>query len=232
MKNRIERTDTIKRMVISAVFTAIAYVCVCVFRIKVSFLTFDIKDSVITVCAMIFGPLTGLAISLAVSFIEMVTISDTQIYGFIMNVLSTTVFSVTASAIYKKKRDMVGSVLGLVSAVFATTAVMMLANLFITPYYMGVGQEVVISMIPKLLFPFNLIKSILNASLVMLIYKPIVTALRRAGAVKASKVASGYSFDKKSLVVMLSALAIMVVSLVIFFMFMGANIEWFGAFNK
>ena len=233
MKSRSnDRSAAIKRMVIAAVFTAIAYVCVCVFRIKVSFLTFDIKDSVITVCAMIFGPLTGLAISLAVSFIEMVTISDTQLYGFIMNVLSTAVFSMTASAVYKKKRDIVGSILGLVSAVFATTAVMMLANLFITPYYMGVGQDVVISMIPKLLFPFNLIKSILNASLVMLIYKPIVTALRRAGAIKASKVSSGYTFDKKSLAVIISALAIMTISLLIFFVAMGANVEWFGAFNK
>ena len=231
-KSNKNRSDAIKKMVIAAVFTAIAYVCVCVFRIKVSFLTFDIKDSVITVCAMIFGPLTGLAISLAVSFIEMVTISDTQIYGFIMNVLSTAVFSMTASAIYKKKRDMVGSVLGLVSAVFATTSVMMLANLFITPYYMGVGQEVVISMIPKLLFPFNLIKSILNASLVMLIYKPIVTALRRAGAVKASKLGSGYTFDKKSLAVIISALTVMTISLVIFFVTMGASIEWFGALKK
>ena len=95
----IDRSAAIKRMVIAAVFTAIAYVCVCVFRIKVSFLTFDIKDSVITVCAMIFGPLTGFGISLAVAFIEMITISDTQFYGFIMNVLSSAAFSMTASAI-------------------------------------------------------------------------------------------------------------------------------------
>ena len=99
----IDRSAAIKKMVIAAVFTAIAYVCVCVFRIKVSFLTFDIKDSVITVCAMIFGPFTGLGISLAVSFIEMVTISDTQLYGFVMNVLSTAAFSMTASAIYRRK---------------------------------------------------------------------------------------------------------------------------------
>ena len=84
-KGKSNRSDAIKRMVIAAVFTAIAFVCVCVFRIKVSFLTFDIKDSVITVCAMIFGPLTGLGISIAVSFIEMITISETWLYGFIMN---------------------------------------------------------------------------------------------------------------------------------------------------
>ncbi|MBQ9692260.1 MAG: ECF transporter S component [Clostridia bacterium] len=228
----MNRSEAIKRMVVAAVFTAIAYVCVCVFRIKVSFLTFDIKDSVITVCAMIFGPLTGLGISLAVSFIEMITISDTQLYGFIMNVLSTAAFSMTASAIYRKKRDILGSVLGLVSAVCATTAVMLLANLLITPYYIGADIETVAALIPKLLLPFNFMKSVLNASLVMLIYKPIVTALRRAGAVKASAQSSSYSFDRRSLAVMFISLAVMAVSLVVFFVVMGADVEWFQAFKK
>lgn len=228
----IDRSDAIKRMVIAAVFTAIAYVCVCVFRIKVSFLTFDIKDSVITVCAMMFGPLTGLEISLAVSFIEMITISDTQFYGFIMNVLSTAAFSMTASSIYGKKRDLLGSVLGLVSAVCATTAVMLLANLLITPYYIGADMATVAALIPKLLLPFNFMKSVLNASLVMILYKPIVTALRRAGAVKASAQTASYKFDRKSLAVLFISIAVMAASLVIFFVVMGADAQWFQAFKK
>ena len=230
--SKMNRSEAIKRMVVAAVFTAIAFICVCVFRIKVSFLTFDIKDSVITVCAMIFGPFTGLGISLAVSFIEMITISDTQIYGFVMNVLSTAAFAMTASAIYRKKRDMLGSVLGLVSAVCATTAVMLLANLFITPYYIGADMATVAALIPKLLLPFNFMKSVLNASLVMLIYKPIVTALRRAGAVKTSSQITTYKFDKKSLAVMFISLAVMAASLVIFFGVMGADVQWFEAFKK
>ena len=231
-KSKVRSSEAIKKMVIAAVFTAIAYVCVCVFRIKVSFLTFDIKDSVITVCAMIFGPLTGLGISLAVAFIEMITISDTQFYGFIMNVLSSAAFSMTAAAIYRKKRDILGSVLGLISAVCTTTAVMMLANLLITPYYMGVDIATVAGLIPKLLLPFNFMKSVLNASLVMILYKPIVTALRRAGAVKASAHTSAYKFDRKSLAVLFISLAVMAVSLVIFFAVMGADAQWFEAFKK
>ena len=228
----IDRSAAIKKMVIAAVFTAIAYVCVCVFRIKVSFLTFDIKDSVITVCAMIFGPFTGLGISLAVSFIEMVTISDTQLYGFVMNVLSTAAFSMTASAIYRRKRDLLGSVLGLVSAVCATTAVMLLANLLITPHYIGADMATVAALIPKLLLPFNFMKSVLNASLVMILYKPIVTALRRAKMVKASVHTTSYKFDRKSLVVLFISIAVMAVSLVIFFGIMGADAQWFEAFKK
>jgi uncharacterized membrane protein YbaN (DUF454 family) len=162
----------------------------------------------------------------------MITISETWLYGFIINVLSTTAFSITASAIYRKKRDILGSVLGLVSAVCATTAVMLLANLLITPYYMGVDMETVAGLIPKLLLPFNFMKSVLNASLVMLIYKPIVTALRRARAVKSSAQSAAYNFDRRSLAVMFISLAVMAVSLVVFFVVMGADIEWFQAFKQ
>lgn len=228
--NRINRSEAIKRMVVAAMFTAIAYLCVCVFRIKVQFLTFDIKDAVITICAMIFGPLTGVGISVAVSFIEMITISDTQIYGFVMNVLSTVAFSTTASVIYVKKKNIFAAVMGLISAVLVTTAVMLLANLLITPFYLGVPVDQVAPLIPKLLLPFNLMKSVLNASLVLLLYKPIVTALRRAGAIRSSAQTS-YRFDKKSVFVTLISLAVMVFSLVIFFFVMGAGIEWFGVFK-
>ena len=108
----------------------------------------------------------------------------------------------------------------------------MLANLLITPYYMGVDIATVAGLIPKLLLPFNFMKSVLNASLVMILYKPIVTALRRAGTVKASAHTSAYKFDRKSLAVLFISLAVMAVSLVIFFAVMGADAQWFEAFKK
>ena len=93
-------------------------------------------------------------------------------------------------------------------------------------------METVAGLIPKLLLPFNFMKSVLNASLVMLIYKPIVTALRRARAVKSSAQSAAYNFDRRSLAVMFISLAVMAVSLVVFFVVMGADIEWFQAFKQ
>lgn len=224
MNNRSKQRESILRTVTLALFVALAYAAVCVFRIKVSFLTFDIKDALITVAAMIFGPLSAVAMSLAVSLIEMVTISDTMYYGFIMNVLSTLSLSVTASLIYKYKRNMVGAVVGLLSGVFAVTAVMMLANLFITPYYMGVDRAVVVNLIPKLLLPFNLTKATLNAAITLLLYKPIITAMRRAGVIKSS---GSYKPGKTMVLVTVIAVIIIAISLVIFFKVLGAEIKWF-----
>ncbi len=225
-RNKKTRSGSIdiRKMVSLAVFTAVAYVCVYVFHIKVSFLTFDIKDAVITVAAMIFGPMSAVPISLAVSFIEMVTISDTQLYGFVMNVLSTVSFSVTASFIYKYKRSMLGAVMGLITGVLTMTAVMMAANLLITPFYMGVTTKEVAALIPKLLLPFNFTKAVLNASLVLLIYKPIITALRRAGAIKAGH--ADYGLDKKTVLVIVVAVCLAAASIVVFITVLGGKFEW------
>ena len=224
MNNRTKQHENVLKTVTVAIFIALAYAAVCTFRIKVSFLTLDIKDALITVAAMIFGPLSAVLMSVSVSLIEMVTISDTLLYGFIMNVLSTLSLSVTASLIYKYKRNMLGAVIGLISGVFAVTAIMMLANVFITPYYMGVERSVVVSKIPTLLLPFNLTKATLNASVTLLIYKPIVTAMGRAGVIRSS---GNYKPGKTMIVVTVIAAVIIAVSLIVFFKVLGAEIKWF-----
>lgn len=163
-------------------FCALAFVCVFSFRLVSigGFLTFDAKDAVMTVGAMFFCPVSGLVMSLAVTFLEAVTISTTGPWGFLMNFLSSAAFTVVASAVYKKRRSISGAVIGLLSAVAANTILMIAANIFITPLYLGVERQTVAAMIPTLLLPFNIIKSLLNASLVMLLYKPLTTALLKA----------------------------------------------------
>ncbi len=226
MSTKTKKSELVKRLSILAVFTALSYICVCVFRIKVAgFLTFDIKDAVITVAAMLFGPIAGISISLAVSLIEMLTISDTMLYGFLMNFLSSAAFSGVAGFIYKYKRNMMGALVGLIGAVFALVAVMMAANLFITPYYMGMPRGEVSAMIPKLLLPFNFTKAVLNASIVMLIYKPISTALKRAGMIRAGSAV--YRFDQNTVVSFVISLSVLIASLVVFFVVLGGDVKWF-----
>ena len=89
----------------------------------------------------------------------------------------------TVSIIYRYIKSFLGAVIGLVSGVCAVTAVMMLANLFITPFYMGSTTEAVAAMIPTVLLPFNLVKAILNAAIVLLLYKPLSVLLKKNGFV-------------------------------------------------
>jgi hypothetical protein len=126
----------------------------------------------------------------------------------------------TASLIYRYKKTFYGAIVGLVSGVLAMTAVMMLANLLVTPYYMGVPTATVAALIPKLLLPFNLIKAILNAAIVLLLYKPISRILRRGGMIDGTpgNVAKNTNSKTRSIVVTVVALSIIVASFAIIFL--------------
>ena len=177
MSRTMYRSDSrIRTVAAVAVFCALAYVACVVFHFRASFLTFDLKDAVMTVGAMLFGPAWGFAMVLVVALIEMVTVSTTGLYGFVMNVLASASFVCVASFVYTRRRTMKGALAGTFAAILAMTGVMMLANLVITPFYIGVAK-----MIPTLLLPFNLTKAVFNAALVFILYKPIAAALRRAG---------------------------------------------------
>lgn len=182
------KNNTVRRMVMLAMFTAMAYVIMLLIHIKVGFLTMDVKDAVITLCGLYFGPASALLIAVVVPLLELAT-SDTGLYGLIMNMLGSVSFSVTVSLFYKWKKTIWGALMGLLSGVAVMVAVMMLANLFITPYYMGTTMAAVRGMIPTLLLPFNLLKGMINAGAVLLLYKPMSRALRKAGILRRSEAA-------------------------------------------
>ena len=161
-------------------FTALAYMVMLVFHIKVQFLTFEFKDAVMTIGAMICGPVYAVIMSLITSLIEFFTVSDTGAYGLIMNVVASVAFTLPASLIYKYRRNMTGALIGLVTSICTMTALMLVANLIITPLYTGMDIKGVAQLIPELLLPFNFTKAMLNAGVVILLYKPISTALKKA----------------------------------------------------
>ncbi len=57
---------------------------------------------------------------------------------------------------------------------------MMLWNYLIAPIYMGYPREAVVELLLPAFLPFNVIKSGLNAAITMILYKPVVTVLRRS----------------------------------------------------
>jgi len=169
-------------MVVMALFVALAYATMFVFRFNVVFLTFDLKDVFLTIGGLLFGPVAAVAMSLLTAFLEFITVGDTGPYGFIMNFASSAVFTSVCALVYKYRKKLSGAFVGLVAAVFAMTAVMIILNLFVTPLYMdNTTSADVAKMIPTLLLPFNLTKAVFNASFVLLLYKPASRALKAAG---------------------------------------------------
>ncbi len=173
-----------RRIVMIGVFSALAFVMTCLgnlIPIKVAgFLDYDPKDIIIVIAGFILGPVSALIITVITALLELITISTTGIIGFAMNIISSAFFACTASIIYQKRRTFSGAIIGIISGVLAMCVAMMLWNYLITPLYMTVTREAVAKMLPTVFLPFNLVKGSLNASLAMLLYKPVVRAMRGA----------------------------------------------------
>ncbi len=191
---RSNSTFSTKAIATIGMMSAIAFVAKLVSNVLpqvAGFLSFDLKDVVIVIAGFVSGPLTAAVITVIVSFVEMLTISSTGIIGFVMNVIQSCSFACVAAAFYQKNRKMKGAVIGLVAGVLTATAVMILWNWLITPLYMGVPRAVVVKMLVPTFLPFNLVKGGINATLAMLLYKPVVNALRKANLVPPSSSGTG-----------------------------------------
>ena len=173
----------VRGVAVLGMFCAISFVMVLLGRLipnVAGFLSYDAKDATIAIAGCIFGPISAIIISVIVSLIEMLSISGTGIYGFIMNVFSTCSFVLPVAVIYKKSRSYKGALMGLIVGVISMTACMLFWNYVITPYYMKVPRDVVSGMLLSTFLPFNFVKGGINMALTLVLYKPIVTTLRKA----------------------------------------------------
>ncbi len=232
---------SIYRMVVMAIFVALAYATMFAFRFNVTFLTFDLKDVFLTIGGLLFGPIAAVVMSLLVAVLEFITVGDTGPYGFIMNFASSAVFTSVCALVYKYRKKLSGAVIGLVAAVISMTAVMMVLNLIVTPLYMAnTTAGDVAKMIPTLLLPFNLTKAIFNAALVLLLYKPVSRALKAAKLMPSSSRPSGETAEqpvadtaarkplnlKNTLLALLIGVAFLAVSIVVFVFILHGELEW------
>ncbi len=210
-----------KYMASVAMFTAVSFIAVLLAKVipnVAGFLSYEPKDAVILIASFIFGPMTGVIISVLVSFIEMITISTTGPYGFLMNVVSTCAFVVPAAWMYKKDHSQKGALIGLGLGVVLMVVAMLAWNYVITPFYMGVPRETVAGMLATVFLPFNLVKGGINASLTLLLYKPVVGALRRTGLVEPTKSGQKSQF---SLGFLLFSIAVLVTFVLLFLVLIG-----------
>ena len=229
-----------RRITLTAVFAALAFATMSVFRFNVQFLTFDLKDTIITIAGLLLGPWTALVISFLTAFLELITVSETGPYGFLMNFASSATFSVVCAVVYRYKKTLLGAFVALVFAMIALVAVMLTLNLVITPLYQGVPRSVIVEMIPTLFLPFNAVKGAVNAALVLILYKPVHQALLAAKIVPKSFVTDPDSqpdpAEKKkrilrSVCVTACGLLMLTVVLILFVTLLEGGFSWLPKFT-
>ena len=180
----MKKIDT-KKIVLLAMLAAVAFMLVALIRIPVVlFLSYEPKDVIITIGGFLLGPMASFLISLVVALVEMVTISTTGPIGCLMNLISSACFACIAAFVYKKKHSLAGAVLGLLLSSMAMITTMLLWNWLITPLYMtGTSRSDIAAMLVPVFLPFNALKAGFNSALTLMLYKPLVSALRKTGLI-------------------------------------------------
>ena len=167
-----------------AMLSAVAFVAMLVTRLSfipaATYLEYEAKDVIIAIAGFLYGPIEALCSAVVVTALQMVTVSTTGPYGFLMNLFAASSFACTASLVYSRRRTIYGAAAGLAAGAVALTAAMLLWNYIITPLYLSTPRAVVAGMLVPVFLPFNLIKGSLNAAIAFLLYKPLSNALRAA----------------------------------------------------
>ena len=146
------------------------------------FLKFEISDIPILIAAFAFGPIPGLIVGvLAVLLHDLMMGPESGPYGMIMHLIAVAAITLVAGFIYKKFKTKKGALVSLIVGGLCMAAIMIPANLLVTPLFMGVPVEAVVAMLPTVILPFNLLKVLILCVVVFFIYKRISPFLHKWG---------------------------------------------------
>lgn len=167
-----------KKIAVMAMLVALSVVMVFLVRFPIlpsaPFLEYDPADIPILIGAFAYGPLAGLVLTVVASLIQGFSVSATSgLYGILMHIIATGTLVLVSSGIYRIKHTRAGAVIGLICGTISMALIMMVANHFITPFYMLVPVDVVDAMLLPVILPFNLIKAGLNSIITFVVYKVV-----------------------------------------------------------
>lgn len=206
----MKKIDT-RTMVTLSMLSAVAFLAAWLLKINVfNFLSLEPKDTVLAITGFLFGPMAALLCTVAVSVAEFLFISSTGWIGLVMNVLASFAYAVVAALFYKRDRTLRSAITGLVIGTLLMTGIMLLWNYWLTPLYMNMPREQVAGYMLPVFLPFNLVKGALNTALTLLLYKPLVRALKKANLLPASHSSRGQRREMPSVWVFIGGLVLLI----------------------
>ena len=135
------------------------------------FLCYDPSLVPAMVCGFAFGPGSGVAVGVMAIVIHALMTGDWV--GALMNVVATIGFILPAAIAYGRTRSFKAAVAGLAGSVVAATVLSIAANLTIGVAFWYGSVDAVAPLVLPALLPFNLVKTILNSVLTVVVYKAV-----------------------------------------------------------
>jgi len=186
MNNVNVRTKGIAKL---GVLAAVSIVLVAIIHFPIvpaaSFLEYDPADVPILLGTFALGPFAGFVLTAIVAVIQGLTVSAASSwYGIIMHLLATGLYVIVAGNVYKKKKTKRNAIKALALGTLSMVAIMVPANIFLTPIYMDVllgipnGKDIVMGLLPSIVL-FNVIKAGLNSVITFFVYKRISPILHK-----------------------------------------------------
>ena len=166
-----------KKLTVLAMLTALSAVLITLVHFPLfpaaAFLEYDPADVAILIGTFAFGPMAGLAVTVIASAIQAFLLGGAGMYGFLMHVIASGTLVLVAGNIYRLFHTRMGGLIALVAGTVAMGLVMMVANHFITPHFMGQPTAVVDALLLPGILPFNLLKAGINSAVTFLVYKTV-----------------------------------------------------------
>lgn len=145
------------------------------------YLEYEPGDIPIFIIAFLYGPLSGLIVTMVVCIIQGMTVSASSgIIGILMHIFATGSFVLLAGNIYRLKKTRVQEVFALIAGSAIMVVTMCIWNIIFTPIFMGVPRSTVVQMLIPAIIPFNLLKAGFNSVLTFLVYEAISGIIRRS----------------------------------------------------
>ncbi|MDR0858453.1 MAG: ECF transporter S component [Oscillospiraceae bacterium] len=140
----------------------------------VSFIRYEFSDLPILISLFAFGTPWGLGIAVISIFINfLIGGAESGPYGMIMHMLAIGAYVLAAGLIYRSNKSRKSAIIGMLVGVIAMTAIMIPANLIITPLFMKVPVAAVEDLLIPGIIPVNLIKGLITAVLTFIVYKRV-----------------------------------------------------------
>ena len=166
-----------RKLTTIALLTALSAVLIALVHFPLfpaaSFLQYDPADVPILIGAFAYGPAAALGITVLASFIQAFFLGGDGLYGFLMHVIASGILAGVAGTVYRLRHTRAGGAIALCAGTAAMGLVMMVANHFITPHFMGVPASAVDGMLLPVILPFNLLKAGINSGITFVVYKTV-----------------------------------------------------------
>ncbi len=175
--NQLTTRQKIQQLTVAAVFTAISFILMLLFRIPLftPFYELEFSDFPLLLCAFVVSPMYSIAALFIVSILQMLTVSSfSGIIGFVMHFVSSAAMILLVYFVKKRINGLKGVIISAIAGILVMTAVMIPMNIWLASEFMQLPAKKFVSGYIGVCIAFNVIKSLCNIALFNILYPVIL----------------------------------------------------------